>query len=92
MRKPAANIQLREHTLADTKIVWSPGPVISRFNSHVASSKAKRAMCTAGNVGSTGNSAGPLASSDSLGRPCWFIQSLIVLEDSTIRAVGPSRL
>ena len=49
-------------------------------------------MCTAGNVGGTGNSAGASASSDNLGIPCWFIPSLIVLEDSAIRVVRPSRL
>ena len=40
--------------LAVTKIAWSPGPATGRFSSLVASSKAKRAMCTAGNVGGTG--------------------------------------
>ena len=49
-------------------------------------------MCTAGNVGGTGDSGGPSASSDSLGIPYWFIQSLIVLEDSAIRAVRPPRV
>ena len=49
-------------------------------------------MCTAGIVGGTGNSAGPSASSVSFGKPCRFIQSLIVLEDSAMRAVRPSRL
>ena len=49
-------------------------------------------MCTARNVGGTWNVAGPSASSDSLGIPCWSIQSLIALEDLVIRAVGLSRL
>lgn len=50
------------------------------------------AACTEAKAGGTGKEVGPFMAKDRGWKPCALMQSLMVFEESTIRAVRPSRV
>lgn len=81
-----------ERTAVAIQCVYSSGPMTSRRSRSVASMSARRAACTEAKLGGTGKEVGPSVVKDRGGKPCALMQSLIVFEESAMRAVRPSRV